>query len=144
MYQSSRGPQVLLQTAVTSGAVGVAGAAMRIRPAPDTAQQAGAGSDDNQVYSFLASIRCNGGASSPVCNVIIEGSADKTLWFPLAQTADVVANDTPVQLGASEVTGARIPPYLRARTVPGGGTPPTSIIATAWVISSNDFILEAG
>jgi hypothetical protein len=144
MYQSSRGPQALLTTAVLSGAVGVAGAAMRIRPAPDTAQQSGAGSDDNQVYSFVASIQANGGASTPVCSVIFEGSCDKVTWFPLAQTADVPANDVVAQLGGSETTGARIPPYVRARTVPGGGTPPTKIVATAWVISSNDFILEPG
>lgn len=95
--------------------------------AASTANQTGnkyviiARDERDPIYAAVAiTVSQSGGASSPTVSVIVESSADGTNWVELHKV-DLSSTTTVTELEAADVVG----PYVRARSVLGGGTLPS-------------------
>lgn len=142
MLQSVRSRQVLLSVNQPSGATAQTGASYQVKPV----LQDGV-ADENQQFTFGSSVQANGGSGSspaPGCQCVIEGSFDNVTWFAIANGTVRAANDVTNQEQMAEVSNARVPPYIRARTIlTAETTNPTKQVVTAWITSSGDFTLTA-
>lgn len=137
MLQSTRGGTAaeLLNSAAATAAV--QGSSKQIRPQPGDNV-----SDDQQQFKFACSVTANGGSGSPTCQVVIHGSIDGQTWFPIANGTAFAADNAAHEEFCTDVNGMVMPPYVRAVTVPGGTTPPTSMTVKVWVTSNADFTIS--
>jgi hypothetical protein len=95
--------------------------------------------DDTQDYRFVISLDFAGGANAPTAQVVIQGSIDKATWLDLAPGAiRTTAGSYREILDAPSVP---MLPWIRARLVLGGGTPP-NVSATADLVSTGPFQLS--
>jgi hypothetical protein len=121
---------------VTGASGAQTGASRQIRPVPTDDVP-----NDRQQYGVAVKVLASGGASSPTCQAVIEGSVDGTTWTTLLSGTAFPA-DGAAHAEILDTTNAALLPYLRAKTVLGGGTAPTSHTVTVEVISNAPFTLE--
>lgn len=95
--------------------------------------------DDTQDYRFVTSLDFSGGASSPTAQIVIQGSIDGSSWIDLATGT----SRTSAAVYREIIDAASVPllPWIRARVVLGGGTPPT-VVAGVDIVSTGPFQLS--
>jgi len=95
--------------------------------------------DDTQDYRFVTNMDFAGGASTPTAQIIIQGSVDNVNWMDLAPgtVRSAAANYREI------IDAASVPmlPWIRARLVLAGGTPP-NVNATVDLVSTGPFQLS--
>ncbi len=95
--------------------------------------------DDTQDYRFVTSIDFSGGASSPTAQIVIQGSVDGSSSIDLATGTS--RTTTALFREIVDTPAAPLLPWIRARVVLGGGTPPT-VIAQVDLVSTGPFQLS--
>ena len=96
--------------------------------------------DAAQEFKFITSLTFLGGVTSPTAQIVIQGSADGVVWMDLlsgiSRNADGTYNDS------IDSTTVGLLPWVRARLVLGGATPPT-VYASVEVVSTGSFQLSS-
>jgi hypothetical protein len=122
---------------IASGApvtVTTAGAGLRILPEQNDRQ-----TDDAQDFRFVTNLNFSGGASSPTAQLFIQGSVDNVNWIDLASGTSRTAAGA--YLEVIDAAGVALLPWVRARLVIAGGTPP-SVYTTVDIVSNGPFQLS--
>ena len=95
-------------------------------------------SDAQQEFKFVTSLTFSGGVTSPTAQLVIQGSADGAAWVDLVSGASRTEAGTYVE--TLDSTSVGLLPWVRARLVLAGGTPPT-VYASVEIVSNGPFQL---
>ena len=107
-----------------------------VRVFPDQSDRQG---DSIQEFRFMTSLVFSGGASSPTAQLILQGSIDGMSWIDLV--LGTVRNEAGTYYEGLDSNNVGILPWVRARLVIGGGTPP-GVVAGVDIISTAPFTLS--
>ena len=122
---------------LSSAAVAVTtnGTGYRILPAQVDQQ-----TDDAQDFRFVTSMTFSGGATSPTAQIFIQGSVDGVTWIDLASGTSRTTPGTYAEV--IEAANVALLPWVRARLVLAGGTPP-SVYGSVDVVANGPFSLSS-
>ena len=95
--------------------------------------------DAVQDFVFITVLVFAGGANSPTAQLVIQGSTDGQLWIDLV--LGTVRTEAGTYVEGLNGNGFGLLPWVRARLVLAGGTPP-SVSANVEVVSTGAFQLS--
>lgn len=131
VYANRIGTKLMNLLSAAPVAVTTNGTAYRILP-----NQADLQTDAQQEFKFVTSLTVSGGVTSPTAQLVIQGSADGVAWV------DLVSGTSRGQAGTFpeliDSTSAGLLPWVRARLVLDGGTPP-NVYGTVELVSTGAF-----
>ena len=95
-------------------------------------------SDASQLFKAFIDVSQSGGATSPTVDVVVETSHDGQSWVPVAYATQLTGDSSGHELKELVALG----PYVRAKSVLGGGTKPDHTVSVK-LASNGDFKLQA-
>lgn len=120
-----------------AGAVSVTTDGKPVRVLPD---QTDGQTDAAQDYRFVTMLNVVGGSGNPAVTLIIQGSADGTVWFDVA--AGTVRTAPGLYAEIIDNPNSLLLPWVRARVAIAGTTPPAADCAVD-IVSTGPFQLSA-